>query len=82
MVFSCLYYCHYSFRFYPQNKTYAYEVEFEQVSYHCKKDLEAANLVFDNKIKEAINSQKLGSRNFWRIPNSVLNKVDLKYLHY
>ena len=36
--------------------------------------LEAAKLAYTNKIKESITSQKLGSRDFWRIANSVLNK--------
>ena len=37
--------------------------------------LEAAKREYANKIKESITSQKLGSRDFWRIANSVLNKV-------
>ena len=36
--------------------------------------LEAAKLAYANKTKESITSQKLGSRDFWRIANSVLNK--------
>ena len=36
--------------------------------------LEAAKLAYANKIKESITSQKLCSRDFWRIANSVLNK--------
>ena len=36
--------------------------------------MEAAKLAYDNKAKEFITSQKLGSRDFWRIANSVLNK--------
>ena len=36
--------------------------------------LEAAKLAYANKTKESITSQKLGSRNFWQIANSVLNK--------
>ena len=39
-----------------------------------QKVLEAAKLAYANKIKESITSQKLGSRDFWRIANSVLNK--------
>ena len=37
--------------------------------------LEAAKLAYANKTKEPINSQKLGSQDFWRIANSVPNKV-------
>ena len=36
--------------------------------------LEAAKLAYATKTKESITSQKLGSRDFWRISNSVLNK--------
>ena len=36
--------------------------------------LEAAKLAYTIKTKESITSQKLGSRDFWRIANSVLNK--------
>ena len=50
------------------------KVKFRQASNHCKKILEAAKLTSANKTKESITSQKVGSRNFWRIANSVLNK--------
>ena len=40
-----------------------------------QKVLEAAKLVYANKAKETITSQKLGSRYFWRIANSALNKA-------
>ena len=36
--------------------------------------LEAAKLAYSNKTKESITSTKLGSHDFWRIANSVLNK--------
>ena len=36
--------------------------------------LEAAKLAYANKTKVSFTSQKLGSRDFWRIANSVLNK--------
>ena len=36
--------------------------------------LEAAKFAYATKTKESITSQKLGSRDFWRIANSVLNK--------
>ena len=35
---------------------------------------EAAKLAYANKTKASITSQKLGSQDFWRIANSVLNK--------
>ena len=36
--------------------------------------VEAAKLAYANKTKESITSQKLGSRDSWRIANSVLNE--------
>ena len=59
---------------YQQNKSSESKVKFSQASNHCKRVLEAAKLVYANKTKESITSQKLGSRDFWRIANSVLNK--------
>ena len=50
------------------------KVKFRQASNHCKRVLEAAKVAYANKTKESITSQKLGSRDFWRIANSVLNK--------
>ena len=47
---------------------------FRQASNRCKRILEAAKLAYANKTKESITSQKLGSCDFWRIANSVLNK--------
>ena len=48
--------------------------KFRRASNRCKKVLEAAKLAYANKTKESITFQKLGSRDFWRIANSVLNK--------
>ena len=62
------------FRLYQQNKSSESKVKFRQASNCCKKVLEAAKLAYANKTKESITSQKLGSRDFWRIANSVLNK--------
>ena len=50
------------------------KVKFRQASNCCKRVLEAAKLAYANKTKESITSQKLGSCDFWRIANSVLNK--------
>ena len=44
-----------------------------QASNHYKIVLEAARFPYANKTKESITSQKLGSWDFWRINNSVLN---------
>ena len=48
------------------------KVKFRQASNHCKRVLEAAKLTYANR--ESITSHKLGSRDFWRIANRVLNK--------
>ena len=39
-----------------------------------KKVLEASKIAYVNKTKDSITSQKLCSRDFWQIANSVLNK--------
>ena len=57
------------FRLYQQNKTSESKAKFRQAS-----NLEAAKLAYATKTKESITFQKLGSRDFWRIANSVLNK--------
>ena len=62
------------FRLYQQNKSSESKVNFRQASNRCKRVLEAAKLVYATKTKVSITSQKLGSRNFWRIANSILNK--------
>ena len=59
---------------YQQNKSSESKAKFRQASNHCKRVLEAAKLAYATKTKESITSQKLGSRDFWRIANSVLNK--------
>ena len=79
MVFTFFCCCHCSyrnhfFRLYQQNKSFESKVKVRQASNRCKRDLEAAKLACANKTKESITSQKLGSRDFWEIANSVLNK--------
>ena len=59
---------------YQREKSCDSKVKFRQASNRCKRVLEAAKLAYANKTKESITSQKLGSRDFWRIANSVLNK--------
>ena len=59
---------------YQQNKSAESKAKFRQASNHCKRVLEAAKLAYATKTKESITSQKLGSRDFWQIANSVLNK--------
>ena len=62
------------FRLYQKDKSSDSKVKFRQASNCYKRVLEAAKLAYANKTKESITSQKLGSRDFWRIANSVLNK--------
>ena len=62
------------FRLYQQNKSSESKVKLRQASNRCKRVLEAAKLAYATKTKESITSQKLGSWDFWRIANSVLNK--------
>ena len=62
------------FRLYQQNKSFDSKVKFRQSSNRCKRVLEAAKLAYAIKIKESLTSLGLGSRDFWRITNSVLNK--------
>ena len=62
------------FHFHQQNKSSESKVKFTQASNRCKRVLEAAKLAYATKTKESIPSQKLGSRDFWQIANSVVNK--------
>ena len=62
------------FRLYQREGSSDSKVKFRQASNCCKRVLETAKLASANKAKESISSQKLGSRDFWRIANSVLNK--------
>ena len=62
------------FHLYRREKSSDSKVKFRQASNHWKRVLEAAKLAYANKTKESITSQKLGSRDFWWIANSVLNK--------
>ena len=61
------------FHLYQKDKSSNSKVKFRQASNRCKRVLEAAKLAYANKTKEST-SQKLGSRDFLRIANSVLNK--------
>ena len=49
------------FCLYQQNKSSESKVKFRQASNHCKRVLEATKLVYANKTKESITSQKLAS---------------------
>ena len=62
------------FHLYQQNKSSESKLKFRQASNCCKRVLESAKLAYATKTKESITSQKLGSWDFWRIANSVLNR--------
>ena len=62
------------FCLYQKVKSSKSNVKFRQASNRCKRVLEDANLPYNNKVEEPITSQKLGSRDFGRIANNVLNK--------
>ena len=62
------------FCLHQKDKSSNSKVKFRQASNRCRRVLEAAKLAYANKTKESIASQKFGSRDFWRIANSVLNK--------
>ena len=78
MVFSCL--CCYNslqnplFCLHQREKSFDSKLKLRQASNRCKRVLEDAKLAYANKTKESVTSQKLGSRDFWQIANSVLNK--------
>ena len=59
---------------YQKNKSSDSKVKFRQASNRCKRILEAAKPAYAKKTKESIASEKRGSRDFWRIPDSALNK--------
>ena len=59
---------------YQESKSSESKVNFGQTVNCCKSALEAARIAYANKTKDSITSQKLGSRDFCRIANSVLNK--------
>ena len=47
---------------------------YQKDSYRCKRVLEDAKLAYANKTKESVTSHQLGTQEFCRIGNSVLNK--------
>ena len=48
--------------------------QFRAASNRCKRVIEEAKREYAERTRDAISSQKLGSRDFWRIHNSVMNK--------
>ena len=62
------------FRLYHRDRNDATKTLYRQASNRCKRIIESAKLHYFEKTRDAIASQKLGSRDFWRIVNSVLNR--------
>ena len=62
------------FCLYQQNEFVESKVKSRQANNLCKRVLKAAKLAYANKTKEFIASKKLGSKEFWRIASSFLNK--------
>ena len=58
---------------YQKDKSSESSVRLRQASNCWESILEATKLAYANKTKESITFQKLGSRDFWQIANSVLN---------
>ena len=71
---ACAVHRNHFFCLYQREKSSDSKAKFRQASNCCKRVLEAAKLAYANKTKESITSQKLDSRDFWRIANRVLNK--------
>ena len=66
-----------------QNKSSESKVNFRQASNHCKRALEAAKLVYANKTKESITSQKLGfPGTFGKFSTVFSTERNLLYLLY
>ena len=63
-----------TFFLYLQSKSSQSKLKFRQASNCCKRFLEAAKLAYATKTKESLTSQKFGSRDFWLIAKSALNK--------
>ena len=59
---------------YQKGRSSEFKVKFRQASNRFKRVFEAAKLAYANKTNESITSQKLGSRDFWRIAYSILNR--------
>ena len=70
------------FRLYQKDKSSESKLKLRQACNCCKRVFEAAKLGYANKTKEPITSQKLLSRYFWRIANSVPSKGKSVYLLY
>ena len=62
------------FKLYHQSGSLDSKRRFQKARNHCKRVLEDAKQQYANSVADSIASQRLGSRDFWRIANSVLNR--------
>ena len=62
------------FDLYQRDKSSECKIKFRLASNHCKRVLEAAKHAYTNKTRDSNTSQKLVSRDFWRIANSIFNE--------
>ena len=62
------------FRVYQCEQTAESKQRFRRSANECKRVIESAKLQYMEQTHERIASQKIGSRDFWRIYNSVANK--------
>ena len=60
---------------YGKNKPSESKTKLREAGNCYKRVLGAAKFEYAKKTKESITSQKLGCQDFWRIANSILNKV-------
>ena len=62
------------FHIYHRNRCDGTKADFRTASNHCKRVLRNAQYSYAQSIQAKIGSEALGSREFWRITNKVLNK--------
>ena len=75
LIISLFFHLEITFNLYQQNKSSESTVKFRQARNCCQRVLEAAEFSYVNKTKEPFTSDELGSKDFWQIAISVLNKL-------
>ena len=63
----------YYFNQYRRDGSAASRQSYRRASNACKRVISEAKTTYSQRIRESISSQKIGSRDFWRIYNSVVN---------
>ena len=62
------------YNLYHRNNSDESKTLFRQASNRCKRVIEHAKLQYTERTRDQITSQKIGTRDFWRIANSVLKR--------